>query len=216
MSDLDAAEKSGEASWAGSGAVMARMIGNHDVSRFASVSAGDADGDGWTPAVQSTDPLVYAKQRMALAIAYTLPGAVVVYYGDEVGLAGRQDPDSRRVMPADAALSADQAATRDFVAKVAKARACSDALRRGTYRGLVTDAEAFAYAREDPAQNDSAIVVVARNPTAPVTLPMKGLPAGQWVDALGSGLAFDAASPTVLMPGHSAAVFVPAASACRD
>ncbi len=90
MGDIDATEKAAEASWAGSGAIMSRIIGNHDVTRFSSVSAGDADGDGWTAAVQSTDPLVYAKQRMALAIAYTLPGAVVVYYGDEIGLAGRQ------------------------------------------------------------------------------------------------------------------------------
>jgi glycosidase len=215
MSDLDATEKTGEAAWAGSGAVMARMIGNHDVSRFSSVSAGDADGDGWTPAPQSTDPLVYQKQRMALALAYTLPGAAVVYYGDEVGLAGREDPDSRRVMPADAALSPDQVATRDFVAKVGKLRACDDALRRGTYRSLVTDAEVLAFAREDADGNDQAIVVVARNVLAPVTLPMQGLPGGAWTDALGSGLGFDASSPTVVMPAHSVAVFVPAASACK-
>ncbi|HEY1955855.1 MAG TPA: alpha-amylase family glycosyl hydrolase [Polyangiaceae bacterium] len=214
MGDIDTTERAGEASWAGSGAIMSRMIGNHDVTRFSSVSAGDDGGDGWTPAVQSTDPLVYAKQRMALAIVYTLPGAVVVYYGDDVALAGRQDPDSRRVMPADAALSADQTATRDFVAKLGKVRACDDALRRGTYRALVTDAEALAYAREDPAENDAAIVVVTRNPTAPVTLPMKGLPAGKWVDALGSVLSFDASSATITMPGHSVAIFVPQTSAC--
>ena len=215
MSDLDANEKAAEASWAGSGAVMARMIGNHDVSRFSSVSAGDDAGDGWISAPQSTDPLVYQKQRMALALAYTLPGAAVVYYGDEVGLAGRQDPDSRRVMPGDASLSADQLATRAFVAALGKARACSDALRRGTYRALVADAEVLAFAREDPAGNDSAIVVVARNPAAPVTLPMQGLPAGAWTDALGSGVGFDASSPTVVMPSHAVAVFVPTTSACR-
>jgi glycosidase len=213
MSDLDAAEKTGEASWAGSGAVMARMIGNHDVARFSSVSAGDAAGDGWVPAVQSPDPVVYAKQRMALALTYTLPGAPVVYYGDEVGLAGRQDPDSRRVMPADAALSPDQTATRDFVSALGRVRACSDALRRGTYRSLVADAEALAFAREDA--GDAAIVVLARSPTAPVTLPMGGLPAGAWVDALGSGVGFDASSPVVTMPPHTAAVFVPASSACK-
>jgi len=214
MSDLDANEKAAEASWAGSGAIMARMIGNHDVTRFSSVSAGDDAGDGWTPAPQSTDPLVYQKQEMALALAYTLPGAAVVYYGDEVGLAGRQDPDARRVMPADADLLPEQIATRAFVGELGKLRACSDALRRGTYRSLVADAEVLAFAREDPAQDDSAIVVVARNPAAPVALPMQGLPSGAWTDALGSGVGFDASSATVVLPAHSVAVFVPAGSAC--
>ncbi len=217
MSTLDLAEHSGEAAWAGSGAVMARMIGNHDVTRFSSVSAGDADGDGWTPAVQSTDPLVYAKQRMALALSFTLPGAAVVYYGDEIGLAGRQDPDSRRVMPADAALNVAQLATRAFTATLGKTRACSDALRRGAYRTLVADVETLAFAREARASgvgDDAAIVIVARNPTAPVTLPTQGLAKGMWRDALGTGLAFDTSSPTVAMPQQTVAVFVPDASAC--
>ncbi|MDB4992979.1 MAG: Neopullulanase, partial [Myxococcaceae bacterium] len=59
MTDVDAAVRTGEEAWRGSGAVMGLMIGNHDVSRFASVSAGDGVGDGWTPAVQSLNPRVY-------------------------------------------------------------------------------------------------------------------------------------------------------------
>jgi len=215
MGDIDANEQVAEQSWAGSGAIMSRIIGNHDVTRFSSVSNGDADGDGWTPAVQATDPLVYAKQRMALAVVYTLPGATVVYYGDEIGLAGRQDPDSRRVMPDDSVLTQDQLATRAFVTTLGKVRTCSDALRRGTYRALVTDDEALAYTREDPAQNDSAIVVVARNVSEPVTLPMQGMTRGAWIDALGSGLQFDASSPTFVMQPHTAAIFVPQSSACH-
>ncbi len=214
MSDIDANEKVAEASWAGSGAVMSRIIGNHDVARFSSVSAGDDGGDGFTPAPQSTDPLVYSKQQMALTIAYTLPGAAVVYYGDEVALAGRSDPDSRRVLPGDDALIPLQVTTRTFTQALGKARTCSDALRRGTYRSLVADAESLAYAREDAAASDSAIVVVARNPLAPITLPMQGMTQGTWVDALGSGLTFDASSPDLVMPNHSAAIFVPQSSGC--
>lgn len=214
MSDLDATEKAGEASWAGSNAVMSRMIGNHDVARFSSLSAGDADGDGFVPAPQSTDARVYAKQRMALALSYTLPGAAVVYYGDEVGLAGRNDPDSRRVMPSDASLLAAQLTTRDFVTALAETRACSDALRRGDYGSLVADEEVFAFSRVDATKSDAAIVVIARNPTAPITLPMQALPKGRWVAALGSGLQFDASAPTVTLKGHSVALFLPEASTC--
>jgi glycosidase len=156
---------------------------------------------------------VYRKQQMALAMTYTLPGAAVVYYGDEVALAGRSDPDSRRVLPADAQLSPDQIATRDFAAKLGKLRACSDPLRRGTYRSLVADAEVLAFAREDA--GDAAIVVLARNPTAPITLGMQSLAKGTWTDALGSGLSFDASSPTFTLPSHSVAVFVPPTSTCK-
>ncbi len=117
------------------------------------------------------------------------------------------------MLPDDAALSADQIATRDFVTKLGKVRACSDALRRGTYRALVADAEAFAYARED--NGDAAIAIVTRNATAPIALPMQGLTKGAWVDALGSGIAFDASSPTITMPTHAVAIFVPASSACH-
>src|SRR5262249_20695174 len=74
MSDIDAALHAGDAAWDGSGAIMAMMIGNHDVARFASESAGDARGDGWIGAAQPTDPSVYAKQALALAAVMTLPG----------------------------------------------------------------------------------------------------------------------------------------------
>ncbi len=155
------------------------MIDNHDVSRFASVSAGSASGDAWTPAPQPLDPVVYAKQRVALATVLTLPGAPVVYYGDEVGLAGRNDPDSRRVMPAEATLLPSQLATRDVVRKVGRARACSDALRRGALRTLVADTERFVFAREIAGDvPGAAIVALARRPSVPAEVKLPpGAPA---------------------------------------
>ncbi len=128
LADVESAITAGEADWAGSGAVMGLIIGNHDVARFATVANGDENGDPWTPAAQPTDPLVYAEQRAALAITFALPGAPVVYYGDEVALAGHDDPDSRRVMPADADLGELQLDTRAWVETLVEdVRACSDA-----------------------------------------------------------------------------------------
>lgn len=211
--DLDAAILAGEAAWRDSGAVMGLTIGNHDVARFASVAAGDGSGDPWTPAAQSTDAAVYAKERMALGMVYTLPGAPVVYYGDEVALAGHADPDSRRVMPSEASLSAEQTATRDFVTKLARARACSTALRRGTYRTLAVDAERLVFAREAGA--DVAIVVVQRSPTTDFSGPLAGVSAGKWVDALSGAIA--SLSPELTIFGRapfSLSVFFPAGSPC--
>ncbi len=173
MGDIDASFRAGEVAWDGAGAVMAMMIDNHDVSRFASVSAGNAAGDAWSPAPQPLDPIVYAKQRVALATVLTLPGAPVVYYGDEVGLAGKNDPDSRRVMPAEAALLASQLETRAFVRKVGRARACSTALRRGALRTIVADAERYVFARElEGDVSGAAIVALSRRPSLAVEVKL--------------------------------------------
>ncbi len=216
MTDLESTILSGEAAWEGSGAVMGLMIGNHDVSRFSSVSAGDADGDGWTPAGQATEALVYAKQTFALGVVYTLPGAPVVYYGDEVALAGRQDPDSRRVMPAEADLTDAQKATRDAVTRLGKARACVTSLRRGGYRTLFVDDEHLVFAREADGEAP-AIVVLGRAPTAAVGVPLPGISAGDYVDLVGGARASLRPELTNLAPEpFSVHVYVPASSACAS
>lgn len=173
MGDIDTSFRAGEQAWDGAGAVMGMMIDNHDVSRFASVSAGNAVGDAWSPAAQPIDPVVYAKQRVALATVLTLPGAPVVYYGDEVGLAGKNDPDSRRVMPAESTLLASQLDTRALVRKVGRARACLPALRRGSLRTLVADAERFVFAREIAGDvPGAAIVALSRRPSLATEIPL--------------------------------------------
>ena len=214
MSDIASSLEAGEAAWNGSGAVMGLTIGNHDVSRFASVSAGDGGGDPWTPATQPSDPLVYVKQAMALALTFTLPGIPVVYYGDEVALAGHADPDSRRVMPAESALTSAQRATRDTLTKVGRARACVDALRRGTYRTLASDAEHLVYAREADG-GSVAIVVAQRNTVADFSVALPGVVAGAYIDVLGGRTASLRPELTILGAApFSVQLYLPAGSPC--
>jgi glycosidase len=214
LADVDVAVRTGEEAWKGSGAVMGLIIGNHDVARFASVSAGDANLDPWVASPQSADPTVYAKQRVALALVYTLPGAPVVYYGDELALSGRNDPDSRRPLPPERAWTADMRGVRDFVTRLGKVRACSGALRRGTYRPLVATAETLAFARE-ASDVQPAVVIVTRS-TGAVDVPLAGLPEGGWVDALGSGarVGAGAGSARLELGARSILVLVPEGSAC--
>ena len=214
MGDLGATLDAADASWAGSGVVPTLIIGNHDVTRFSSESAGDADGDGWIPAPQATDPTVYVKQRLALAAIYTLPGAPVVYYGDEVGLAGRSDPDSRRVMPADAQLSADQVTTRGFVQKLGALRACSPPLRRGARATLLASAEHYVFSRVT-SDGIVAIVDLARNAVSPAIVATPGALARSYVDAL-TGDRFDATSGALTLPAttRTARVLLPASDPC--
>lgn len=219
MTEVQAAIETGEQDWNGSGAVMSLIIGNHDVSRFSTVSNADDQGDTWTPAVQSTELLVYEKQRLALSVIYTLPGAPTVYYGDEVGLAGRADPDSRRVMPDDSELTANQIATRSYTQKLARARSCSEALRRGTYRTLYADTENLVFARtvSDPGgDGDTAIVSFSRAPLhTTLSIPLPGISAGSYVDMIdGSTASLTPELTNLATAPFSAHLYVPATSAC--
>ena len=208
MGDIDASFRAGEQAWDGSGAVMGMMIDNHDVSRFASVSAGSAAGDAWTPAPQPLDPVVYAKQRVALATVLTLPGAPVVYYGDEIGLAGKNDPDSRRVMPPESALIASQIETRAVVRKVGRARSCSEALRRGALRTIAAEAERFVFARELPNDVHGAVIVaLGRRPALDAEVKLPAGAASALVDVV-TGKRFDTAGGVLTIPSDAFGVHV--------
>jgi glycosidase len=77
----------------------------------------------------------------------TLPGAPCIYYGDEVGLAGREDPDCRRAYPWDPARQDRD--LRDFVVGLTAMRHAHPVLRRGRFRLLATDGFAVAYGMFD-------------------------------------------------------------------
>jgi glycosidase len=193
---------------------MSLIIGNQDVPRFSSVSAGDAYGDTWTPAPQSQDPLVYEKQQMALGMIFALPGAPTVYYGDEVGLAGGGDPDSRRVFPSDSELSPLQLATREVVRRLGAARSCSGALREGTYRTLHAGPEDLVFAREAPGV-ETVVVVATRAPGAPLQVPLPGISPGDYVDLVtGEHASLSPGLTNLETAAFSVALFVQAASPC--
>jgi glycosidase len=214
LSSIDAAVAAGEVAWTGSGAVMALMVGNHDVARFASVSAGDADGDGWAPAPQPSDALVYSKQLLALGTTFALPGAPVLYYGDEIALAGRSDPDSRRVMPREADWLPEQRVLREKVAELGRARACLASLRRGGYRMLAAEGEWLVFAREMDGE-DPAIAVLSRNPASSLVTPLPGIPAGDYVDVLtGEASSLSPALTKLDAAPFSLRLFVPATNRC--
>jgi glycosidase len=151
---------------------------------------------------------------MALATILALPGAPVVFYGDEVALPGRNDPDSRRVMPAEESLTELERGVREVVRKAATTRACSPALRRGGYRVLVAQPERLVFAR-DLAGDDPAVVVVSRQPPEPFAGPIPGIPAGAFVDALSGREASLSPELTNLdRAPFSVQLFLPATSPC--
>lgn len=84
--------------------LMGNITGNQDRGRFISYASGtlrfdeDAKKAGWTRNITVGDTIGYSKAAMLNAIVSTLPGIPVIYYGDEIGMPGGNDPDNRRMM----------------------------------------------------------------------------------------------------------------------
>jgi len=205
----------GAQAWSGSGATIAHMIGNHDTTRFLSEAAGDAGGDPWTsPPPQPTADEPYRRQLVALALMLTVPGVPVIYYGDEVGLAGASDPDSRRVMPdvLGGTLPPAQQALLDGVAAIGRARQCAPALR-GARTPLLADAD-HDVALLQSSTGEAAVVVLSRDRNA-ATVDAPGVPGGRYRDLLSSAtLTSDGAHAVFTAQPLAAAVYLPEGSAC--
>jgi glycosidase len=202
----------------GSGAVLGRMIGNHDVTRFASEIVGDAGGDPWDDApAQPTEAAVYEGVGLALGLVLSLPGLPVIYYGDELGLAGAADPDNRRVMPALADLAPSQVVLAADIQRLAQMRRCLPALRRGQRRvALVTD-DTWAWWR-DADDGAPALVVASRAEAATeVAVGANATSGPQWYQDVLSGDIVQLDPPggaRVAMPPRSLRVFVPSGHPC--
>jgi glycosidase len=126
--------------------------------------------------------LAAGKQRLKIAslIQFALPGAPTVYYGDEAGMTGADDPDDRRTFPwTDLGGHPDNALTMHY-RTLSWLRRLSPALTDGDARVLLADdaADTVAFGRKTNMQ--AAIVVVNRsNQARTVDMPVGGyLPDG--------------------------------------
>ncbi|MDR1974016.1 MAG: hypothetical protein LBQ31_04995 [Bacteroidales bacterium] len=88
--------------------VMGLVSGNQDRPRFISLAGGDLKPDedskraGWMRDIGVGDSIFsYSRLKMLQAFMMTLPGIPCIYYGDEYGMPGANDPDNRRMMKFD-------------------------------------------------------------------------------------------------------------------
>ncbi|OCA91315.1 type I pullulanase [Bacillus sp. FJAT-27225] len=119
--------------------VTASFLDSHDQPRFLFEAGGDKD-----------------KLKLAVATQFTLPGAPVIYYGDEVGLSQSKDHNSvsdwkdryyREMMPWDADKQDLQ--LKEFYSNLAALRSSETALSTGAFQKLSADQHVFAFERSD-------------------------------------------------------------------
>ena len=126
--------------------------------------------------------------RLSMGFLFTLtqPGVPLIYYGDEVGLAGGRDPDNRRMMPLDGALTANHRELLGRVQAIGTARAASEALRRGVRRTLYRSGDLYVYGLAS-APGKAAIVAMNKGgqQTVQVDLPAEWALTGTLSDSLG-------------------------------
>jgi cyclomaltodextrinase len=120
------------------------LLDSHDTPRFISLAGGDATA-----------------LRLATLIQMTLPGAPCIYYGDEVGLEGREDPDCRRGYPWDPARQ--DGGLRRFISGLIGVRRANPVLRRGRFELLAAEGSAVAYGMFDPEWPAGGSILVAVN-----------------------------------------------------
>jgi glycosidase len=200
-------------------AVMTPYIGSHDTPRFTSLADyrgqdGSHDrgvpNNQWdNPAVAPNDDEPYARMRLGMAWLLALPGAPLMYYGDEYADWGGSDPNNRRFMRSETELTAREKETLAFVRKVGTARREVEALRRGDYVSLVgTTEDTLVFGRSLPG-GKSAIVGLTRGNAAQaisVDAASLGLAPGQVLhDKLGG-------SDVTVGPGGKVVVTIPARS----
>ncbi len=150
-------------------AVQLNLIGSHDSPRALTVLGGDA-----------------AALRMATLLQATLPGAPCVYYGDEVGLTGGNDPGCRGAFPWDE--DRWDVPLHGYVRSVLRTRRAHAALRHGSITMLAAAGSTIAFERRfegdrfvvavnagiEPATFDPMLAGVDRATLVPVELDGAG------------------------------------------
>ncbi|MEZ4228337.1 MAG: alpha-amylase family glycosyl hydrolase [Polyangiaceae bacterium] len=175
----------------GSDAIMTTWIGNHDIPRaihFASRQIGNcregsSPGNGWAAQsfMQPTDAAPYERLGVAFAIMLTNPGIPLIYYGDEVGLAGGGDPDNRRMMPW-SGLNSHQLALRDDVTALAQLRGSHPVLTRGARTNISKSKDTWVYRRSGCEERDIIVAINRADGAQSVDIP-----AGSYTDLMQGG-----------------------------
>ncbi|MFQ3535827.1 MAG: alpha-amylase family glycosyl hydrolase [Aggregatilineales bacterium] len=127
------------------------LLDSHDTRRFLSIVQGDK-----------------ALVKLGAVLLFTYLGVPSIYYGDEIGLAGENDPDNRRCMLWDEAEWDHDLLT--HYKRLIALRRSAPALCEGGFQHLYADSDLIAYQRQSATQR--LIVVGCRAERQAFALPI--------------------------------------------
>ena len=199
--------------------VMTPFVGSHDSERLVSLadlgSGSPVVHHKWADQGLPTAPTrAEPYDRAAIALAWTLavPGAPLLYYGDEYGEHGGADPDNRHMWRAPAQRDARQSSLYTRVARAGSLRKELAPLRRGDYVKLTVTEDVLSFART---YEGAAVLVVinraATARTATIDVPATVTTDGTYVDRMDPALrtvALAAGKLTITMAPRSSAILV--------
>ncbi len=126
------------------------LLASHDTARLISIAGGDR-----------------SSVELSTLLLLTFPGAPSIYYGDEVGLPGRLDPDSRRGFPLESQWERD---VLDYHRQLISIRHNYPALRTGSYKVIYAQGTLYIFARILDAEE---LIIAVNAGTAEVTATIK-------------------------------------------
>ena len=196
--------------------VLQNLVDSHDTDRLVSkLKNPDRDYDRGNreqedPSYDGSKPGPehYRKARLIALLQMTSVGAPMIYYGDEVGMWGADDPTNRKPMlwkdlepyedPSDNFVMDDHL---EFYRRAIALRNGHVALRRGSIRTLLVDdaLDTWVFLRE----YEDDVVLVALNASdreVSLEVPEDALPAGTWSSAFGSPSAAESTPPMLVVP----------------
>jgi alpha-glucosidase len=139
------------------------QLGSHDTQRILNIVNGDK-----------------ALLKLGVTILMTFPGIPCIYYGDEIGLEGGDDPDNRRCMPWDeAAWDGD---LRVHYQRLIRLRRTAPALKCGGFQQVYADDGLIVYQRQSREQR--LLIVGYRGPDALTSVDIPVRHAGLADDAI--------------------------------
>ena len=139
-------------SYYGAHHLMVNITGNQDKPRFASLADGSVKFDedtklaGWTRDIQNANEKGFKRMRMMTAFLHSIPGIPCVYYGDEIAMAGGNDPDNRRMMKFEE-LNESQLATKVNLSSLTELRSSKMPLVYGSTSVLEASDNMFRISR---------------------------------------------------------------------
>ena len=151
-------------------AMLFNLVASHDTGRLLTKLGG---GDlGQTPS-----PTALARQRLASALLFAVPGMPVTWQGDECAFLGRSEGRHSARYPVQ--WSECDTGMQDHYTELAGLKRSIPALATGTIRSYATSDAILSFYRGEPGPGE--LLAVFNNRSMSSSLP---LPAGSWTDAV--------------------------------